>query len=153
MYAPEGAGTVLRSTEKTVLGRRATYHEIVLVGSRMRILVPADQTDAIAVRPVVQKGELGRIAAMLTERDMALPNSWPQRQRMERDIMATGDAYRIAHLIGTLNRRASHLGLADTERALLNDARHLLGTELALVRDTTLHDAQCWIEEHLQPEA
>lgn len=152
MYAPEGAGTVLRSTQKTVLGRRATYHEIVLVGSRMRILIPADRADDVAVRPVVDASELERIAAMLIERDMALPSSWPQRQRMERDIMATGDAYRIAHLIGTLDRRANRLGLADTERAILNDAMHLLGTEIALVRDTTLSDAKGWIQEHLRPE-
>lgn len=153
MYAPQGAGTVLRSTEKTVLGRRGTYHEIALVGSRMRVLIPADRTDGLAVRPVVQASELERIAAMLMERDVALPGSWPQRQRMERDIMATGDAYRIAHLIGTLDRRAARLGLADTERAIFNDAMRLLASELALVQSSSLDEAERWIRDRLQPEA
>jgi len=86
----------------------------------------------------------------LTQTDLELPIQWPPRYRAEQEILGAGDAFALARLIGTLAQRDLDKGLAATEREVLEGARMMLASELAVVQDISLSDAQAQISETLE---
>ena len=61
--------------------------------------------------------------------------------------MAAGSAYDLARLIGVLAKRDVEKGLAATEREVLDTARMMLASELAVVQDVELDEAEAQLDE------
>ena len=120
VYPSQGAGVVDEKTTREVLGE--THEEVGL-----RHTIGADEID--------------QIKDALIKADLSLPNQWPPRYRAEQDILAGGSAYELARLIGVLAQRDVEKGLAATEREVLENAKSMLASELAVVQGKTLDEA------------
>ncbi|MBS3934361.1 MAG: hypothetical protein KGZ35_08385, partial [Truepera sp.] len=70
----------------------------------------------------------------MKDADLTLPTQWPPRYRAEQEILSAGQALMLAKLIGVLTQRDLERGLAGTERQVLETAKTMLASELALVQ-------------------
>ncbi len=145
VYPPQGGGTIQAVVEREVLGRPQQYLKVVFVRGDMDVLVPLEKAQEVGLRRTVSEDEFDRLPeqALL---DTELPEQWPPRFRVEQDILARCDTFELARLIGTLTRRDTERGLASTEREILETARALLASELAVVRGSSLADGELWID-------
>jgi CarD family transcriptional regulator len=82
----------------------------------------------------------------MKDADLELPTQWPPRYRAEQEILASGQALMLAKLIGVLTRRDVERGLAGTERQVLETAKTMLASELALVQEISFDEALQQIE-------
>lgn len=142
VYPSQGAGVVAEWTSRVVLGQAHEYLKVVFVRGDMEVLVPIKKGQEVGLRHTVDKEEVARLIDSIKAADLTLPAQWPPRFRAEQDILSGGSAYDLARLIGVLAKRDAEKGLAATEREVLDSARTMLSSELAVVLDVELGAAE-----------
>jgi CarD family transcriptional regulator len=146
VYPSQGAGVVEEMTTREVLGETQKYLKIVFVRGDMEVLVPLRKGQEVGLRLTVGRDEIDQVYEALAKADLSLPTQWPPRYRAEQDILAGGSAYDLARLIGVLSKRDIEKGLAATEREVLESAKNMLSSELAVVQKLSLADASSQLE-------
>ena len=141
VYPSQGAGVVQEIATREVLGETQQYLKIVFVRGDMEVLVPLRKGQEVGLRHTVGADEITQVFDALAKADLSLPTQWPPRYRAEQDILAGGSAYDLARLIGVLAKRDLEKGLAATEREVLEHAKSMLSSELAVVQQVTLDEA------------
>lgn len=147
VYPSQGAGVVAERTTRVVLGQEHEYLKVVFIRGDMEVLVPLKKGEEVGLRHTVGVDEIPRLYDAVREADLTLPAQWPPRFRAEQEILAAGSAYDLARLIGVLAKRDVEKGLAATEREVLDTARMMLASELAVVQDTELEAAESELDE------
>jgi len=146
VYPSQGAGVVEEMTTREVLGETQKYLKIVFVRGDMEVLVPLRKGQEVGLRHTVGRDEIDQVYESLAKADLSLPTQWPPRYRAEQDILAGGSAYDLARLIGVLSKRDIEKGLAATEREVLESAKNMLSSELAVVQKLSLADASSQLD-------
>jgi len=146
VYPSQGAGVVEEMTTREVLGETQKYLKIVFVRGDMEVLVPLRKGQEVGLRHTVGRDEIDQVYESLAMADLSLPTQWPPRYRAEQDILAGGSAYDLARLIGVLSKRDIEKGLAATEREVLESAKNMLSSELAVVQKLSLADASSQLD-------
>ncbi len=146
VYPSQGAGVVEETTTREVLGETQEYLKIVFVRGDMEVLVPMRKGQEVGLRHTVGSDEIQQVFDALAKADLSLPTQWPPRYRAEQDILSAGSAYDLARLIGVLAKRDIEKGLAATEREVLENAKSMLASELAVVQKLSLADAAQQLE-------
>jgi CarD family transcriptional regulator len=146
VYPSQGAGVVEEMTTREVLGETQKYLKIVFVRGDMEVLVPLRKGQEVGLRHTVGRDEIDQVYEALAKADLSLPTQWPPRYRAEQDILAGGSAYDLARLIGVLSKRDIEKGLAATEREVLESAKNMLSSELAVVQKLSLSEASSQLE-------
>lgn len=146
VYPSQGAGVVEETTTREVLGETQEYLKIVFVRGDMEVLVPMRKGQEVGLRHTVGSDEIQQVFEALAKADLSLPTQWPPRYRAEQDILSAGSAYDLARLIGVLAKRDIEKGLAATEREVLENAKSMLASELAVVQKLSLADAAQQLE-------
>lgn len=150
VYPSQGAGRVDEIATRVVLGETHEYLKISFIRGDMDVLVPLKKGQEVGLRHTAAPDDVGALLETLKENDLELPIQWPPRYRAEQEILGAGDAFALARLIGTLAQRDLDKGLAATEREILEGARMMLASELAVVQNLSLSDAQAQISETLE---
>lgn len=130
-----------------VLGQKQEYLKVVFIRGDMEVLVPLKKGEEVGLRHTVDADEIPRLFDAVREADLTLPAQWPPRFRAEQEILAAGSAYDLARLIGVLAKRDVEKGLAATEREVLENAKTMLASELAVVQDVPLEEAEKQLDE------
>jgi len=149
VYPSQGAGRVDEIATRVILGESHEYLKISFVRGDMDVLVPLKKGQEVGLRHTVAADEVAGLLETLKQSDLELPLQWPPRYRAEQEILGVGGASALAQLIGTLAQRDLDKGLAATEREVLESARMMLASELAVVQNISLSDAQAQIGETL----
>ena len=149
VYPSQGAGVVEEMTTREVLGETQQYLKIVFVRGDMEVLVPLRKGQEVGLRHTVGRDEIDQVYEALAKADLSLPTQWPPRYRAEQDILAGGSAYDLARLIGVLSKRDIEKGLAATEREVLENAKSMLSSELAVVQKLSIDDASRQLDDFI----
>lgn len=149
VYPSQGAGVIDELTTRKVLGEEHDYLKIVFVRGDMEVLVPFKKGQEVGLRHTIGPDEVKQLKETLARADLSLPNQWPPRFRAEQDIIASGNAYDLAKLIGVLSQRDLEKGLAATEREVLETAKEMLASELAVVQALSLKNARDELEQFI----
>ena len=138
VYPSQGAGTIEETTTREVLGVQHEYLKIVFISGDMEVLVPLKKGQEVGLRLTIGKDEVEQLHDTILKADLSLPNQWPPRFRAEQDIISSGNAYDLAKLLGVLYQRDLDKGLAATEREIMEKAKDMLASELAVVQKAKL---------------
>lgn len=150
VYPSQGAGVVEEKTTRKILGETHEYLKISFIRGDMDVLVPLKKGQEVGLRLTVSPDEVQKLRDIIARSDLSLPTQWPPRYRAEQEIIASGDAYELANLIGLLAQRDLEKGLASTERDVFETAKVMLASELAVVQDMTLDQALEQIAETIE---
>jgi CarD family transcriptional regulator len=130
-----GAGVIEGIEEKEILGQRKKYFVMRMPIGDMKVMGPMENVDHIGLRQVVGNDAVNRVMDILGERDTDLQSNWNQRYRANMDKMKSGDIYELADVVRNLMIRDRSKGLSTGERKMLDQAKQILISELALVKD------------------
>ncbi|MEZ4632374.1 MAG: CarD family transcriptional regulator [Deinococcales bacterium] len=150
VYPAQGAGTVEELTKREVLGETRDYLRLSFVRGEMDVLVPLNKTTEVGLRHTFKLEDIDKLVTTLLAGEMKLPPQWPPRHRFELDVLSRAEAFELASMIGTLTKRDLEKGLADTEREIMERAKNMLASELAVVQKLTLDKAKQRINEELE---
>lgn len=148
-YPMHGAGIISSIEEKEVLGEKHSYYSVELLGSKMTVLVPVDNSDRVGVRNVINMDDLPKVIEVLEAESDPMPNNWNRRYRDNTEKLKTGDIYAVAAVVRNLVRSDRTKKLSTGEKKLLATAKQILESELMLAGGYTSEQADELVESHI----
>jgi CarD family transcriptional regulator len=147
VYPMHGAGIIESIEEKEILGERQKYYVMRMPIGDMKVMVPMKNVESIGLREVVDECTVEQVLARMRRKESGEMTSWNRRYRANMDKMKSGDIYEVADVVRSLMLREGEKGLSTGERKMLDNAKQILISELALARDLEEKQASELLED------
>ncbi|WP_131848639.1 CarD family transcriptional regulator [Baia soyae] len=135
VYPMHGAGIIESIEEREILGERKQYYVMRMPIGDLKVMVPLQSINSIGLREVVDESTVDQVLDRMKNFEEEETTSWNRRFRANMDKMKSGDIYEVAEVVRSLMFRDEEKGLSTGEKKMLDNARQILISELALARD------------------
>ena len=99
----------------------------------MTIMIPTDHVQMVGLREIIPEIQVPRVFQILKEKDASTYNqTWNRRYREYMEKINTGSIFEIAEVLRDLYMLKSEKELSFGERKILDTAKNLLVTEIAI---------------------
>ena len=133
VYPTQGVGVVESIEEREYSGHSQQFYILRIVDSDMKIMVPVGNVENVGMRQLIDQQRITGIFDALSEPTITGKiASWSRRQREYNDKLKTGDLLEVAHVLRDLYQIGTGKELSYGEKKVLEQARKLLVTEVAL---------------------
>ncbi|TJX13239.1 CarD family transcriptional regulator [Tissierella creatinini] len=149
-YPIHGAGVIVENKEIEVLGEKRTYYIMRMPIGDMKVMVPVDTVDEVGVRPIVGTEEIDRVIKILRGHMTEMPHNWNRRYRANMDRIKSGDIFELAAVVRNLMLLDTEKSLSTGERKMVNSAKQMLISEMVLVCDLSIEEAEKLIDESVK---
>jgi len=102
--------------------------------------------EQIGLRQVISKDEVDKVIDILSGDQTKMPANWSKRYRLNMNKIKTGNIYEVAAVVRNLMLRDKDRGLSNAERKMLNSARQILISELALSKDAAQEEIKAMVD-------
>ena len=150
VYPNHGAGRVTGIEEKTVLGEVRRYYVVYLPDAELTVSIPADGDTGLRV--CANEESLAKALALLRADATQMPSNWNQRLKHNREKIRSGEISQVAEVIRNLSAYGAEHGLSTGERNMLIKARQILASEIALIRDIEVTEAEKLVDGALRAD-
>ncbi|MFO0683529.1 MAG: CarD family transcriptional regulator [Sandaracinus sp.] len=135
VHPHHGVGEVTSIESKEIAGSKKNFYILRIIDSGMKVMVPTDAADRVGLRTVISKKDADKVLAVLRDTKVAVTSQpWNRRHREYIEMLHSGSPFEVAKVLRDLTRLKGDKDLSFGEKRLLDQARSLLITELALAR-------------------
>src|SRR3954467_5973243 len=149
VYPHHGAATVEKREKKHAFGEEREYLVLKLAYGDLTLMVPADNTDEVGLREVINLEEVEEVFAVLGKKEARMPTNWSRRFKNHVEKLKSGDIYQVAEVVRNLTLRDKEKGLSAGEKRMLAKERQLLGSELTCAINVDVVEAEKKLDEAL----
>jgi len=135
VYPNHGVGIVEQIASLTVGSQVEKFYVVSIASSNLKVRVPFHNVESIGIRPVVRNGEVQKIVEYLSSGECISAGDWKDRFRENSDRMRTGALSDVAMVLKSLLLLAQGKSLSFREKKMLERARYLLVSEIAISRN------------------
>ena len=135
VYPNHGVGIVEQIGTRTLGQQVEKYYLLNIKSSNLKVTVPFHSVGAVGLRRVVKNGEVVKILEFLSDGESANAADWKDRFKENSDRMRTGSLLEVAAVLKSLLVLRESKSLSFREKKMLERARYLLVSELALARN------------------
>jgi CarD family transcriptional regulator len=150
VYPHHGAAVVERRELKEVFGESREYLVLRLAYGDLTLMVPADNTDEVGLREVINDEEVEEVFAVLRKKEARMPTNWSRRYKNHVEKLKSGDIYQVAEVVRNLSLRENEKGLSAGEKRMLAKARQILVSELTFAINVDQEAAEQKLDEALR---
>jgi CarD family transcriptional regulator, regulator of rRNA transcription len=136
VYPNHGVGVIEQISSRTIGPNVQKFYLLKIKASSLKVEVPFNNVDAVGLRPVVKNGEVTKILSFLMDGKCDNHQDWKYRFKENSDKMRTGSLLEVAIVLKSLLLLAKEKPLSFREKKMLDRARYLLVTELAMVKNS-----------------
>lgn len=148
VYPMHGAGTIVAIEDREILGKKHEYYVLLLPINKLKVMIPVKKTDEVGVRKIMEISEMEEVLEILSsEEKFKMPTNWNRRYRFNLDKIKSGNLIEIAGVIKSLEKLDSKKSLSTGERKILNEARIIIISEMALVFDKDVDEVVSMVDE------
>lgn len=140
VYPNHGAGCVSEVVEKTILGEERRYYVVFIPDAELTLSIPADGDSGL--RACADEENTEAALSVLRGEATEMPQNWNQRLKHNQAKLREGGISQVAEVVRNLSSYGGEHNLSTGERNMLMKARRILVSELALVRDTGVKEAE-----------
>lgn len=141
VYPHHGAVTITKLEKRTIKGVEKTLMTMNVHTSELTIVLPIDNVDLVGVRDVIDDAGVQAVFEVLRTDMVEEPGNWSRRYKANQEKMASGSVYRVSEVVRDLWRRDQDHGVSAGEKRMLQKARQILVSELALAQNMTDEEA------------
>ncbi len=149
VYPHHGAAIVERREVKEAFGQKREYLVLRLAYGDLTLMVPADNTDGVGLREVINDEEVEEVFAVLRKKEARMPTNWSRRFKNHVEKLKSGDIYQVAEVVRNLSLREKDKGLSAGEKRMLARARQILVSELTFAINVSEEQAEQRLDEAL----
>ena len=149
VYPHHGAAIVERREVKEAFGEKKEYLVLRLAYGDLTLMVPADNTEGVGLREVINDEEVEEVFAVLRKKEARMPTNWSRRYKNHSEKLRSGDIYQVAEVVRNLSIRDKDKGLSAGEKRMLSRARQILVSELTFALDVDEAAAEKRLDEAL----
>jgi len=149
VYPHHGAAIVERREQKEAFGEKREYLVLRLAYGDLTLMVPADNTEGVGLREVINDEEVEEVFAVLRKKEARMPTNWSRRYKNHSEKLRSGDIYQVAEVVRNLSIRDKDKGLSAGEKRMLGRARQILVSELTFALDVNEEEAEKRLDQAL----
>jgi CarD family transcriptional regulator len=149
VYPNHGVTVVENIGESSINGTNSTFYHLRLLANNSRLMVPVSNIDRIGLRPLYGQKQIKGLLSLLEERNGGGTRDWKDRYRENVEKMKTGKLEDVADVLRNLNQVAKRKSLSFREKKMYERAKHLLVSEIAIVKGIAEVEAEGLIEKSL----
>jgi len=135
IYPNHGVGTVEQIASLTIGSQVEKFYVLNIANSNLKVRVPFHNVDSVGIRPVVRNGEVQKIVDYLSNGECINAADWKDRFKENSERMRTGALSDVAMVLKSLLILAQEKSLSFREKKMLERARYLLISEIAICRN------------------
>src|SRR3974377_2162021 len=135
VYPNHGVGVIEQISSRTIGLNVLKFYLLRIKASSLRVEVPFHNVEIVGLRPVVKNGEVTKILNFLIDGKCNNHTDWKFRFKENSDKMRTGSLLEVAVVLKGLLLLAKEKPLSFREKKMLERARYLLVTELAMAKN------------------
>jgi CarD family transcriptional regulator len=149
VYPHHGAAVVEKRETIEAFGESRDYLVLRLSYGDLTLKVPADGTDEVGLREVINNEEVEEVFAVLRKKEARMPTNWSRRFKNHVEKLKSGDVYQVAEVVRNLSLRDKEKGLSAGEKRMLAKARQILVSELTFAINVDEDEAERRLDEAL----
>ena len=151
VYPHHGAAVIEKREKRTSpSGEQLEYLVLRLAYGDLTLMVPADNTDSVGLREVINLEEVEEVFAVLRKKEARMPTNWSRRFKNHVEKLKSGDIYQVAEVVRNLSMRENEKGLSAGEKRMLAKARQILVSELTFAINVDQEAAEQKLDEALR---
>jgi CarD family transcriptional regulator len=135
VYPNHGVGIVEQIGSRSMGEQVEKYYLLNIKSSNLKVTIPFHSVIAVGLRRVVKNGEIQKILDYLSDGESENAVDWKDRFKENSDRMRTGSLLEVAAVLKGLLVLKESKSLSFREKKMLERARYLLVSELALARN------------------
>jgi CarD family transcriptional regulator len=135
VYPNHGVAIIEQISSRTVGQTVEQFYLLNIKASNLKVMIPFHNVSNIGLRRVVKNGEVQKIIDFLCEGECGSNADWKDRFKENSDKMRTGSLMEVAGVLKSLLVLHQSKPLSFREKKMLERARYLLVSELAIVRE------------------
>jgi CarD family transcriptional regulator len=149
VYPQHGAAVIEKREQKSFFGEEREYLVLKVAYGDLTVMVPADNTEEVGLREVINDEEVEEVFAVLRKKEARMPTNWSRRYKNHVEKLKSGDIYQVAEVVRNLSIRDKDKGLSAGEKRMLNRARQILVSELTFALRVDEETAEKRLDEAL----
>jgi CarD family transcriptional regulator len=135
VYPNHGVGIIEQISSRTLGSTVERYYLLRIKASSLKVMVPFTSLSNVGLRRVVRNGEVQKILDFLTDGECLSNTDWKYRFKENSDKMRTGSLMEVAVVLKGLLQLNQSKPLSFREKKMLERARYLLVSELAMSKN------------------
>ena len=135
VYPNHGVGIIEQISSRTIGATVEQFYLLKIASSSLKVMVPFHNVGAVGLRRVVKNGEIQKILDFLTDGACDNNTDWKYRFKENSERMRTGSLLEVAAVLKGLLLLNQDKPLSFREKKMLERARYLLVSELAMARN------------------
>lgn len=151
VYPAHGVGKIEAIETKSIGGYSQDFYIMRILENDMKIMIPVQNAQMVGLRRIIEEKEVHLVYEILRRREISVNSStWNRRYREYMEKIKTGSIYELAEVLRDLTVLQNDKELSFGERKMLETARALLVTEVAMARGAQESQIACEIDEILR---
>jgi CarD family transcriptional regulator len=135
VYPNHGVGVIEQISSRTMGPNVEKFYLLKIKSSSLKVMVPFHNVESVGLRRVVRNGEIQKILDYLTDGKCLNNADWKDRFKENSDRMRTGSLLEVAGVLKSLLLLNRTKPLSFREKKMLDRARYLLVSELAMAKN------------------
>lgn len=136
VYPAHGVAQITGIECRDIAGSKKEFYILKILDTEMKLMIPTDGAARAGLRDVISKRDAQKVMKILKDPEVAVTaQPWNKRYREYTEMLSSGSAFEVAKVLRDLHRVKADKELSFSERRLLEQARQLVVTELALAKD------------------
>jgi|SRR5689334_5009983 CarD family transcriptional regulator len=135
VYPNHGVGIIEQISSRTFGETVEKFYLLKIKSSSLKVMVPFHNVNSVGLRRVVRNGEIQKILDFLTDGECVSNADWKFRFKENSERMRTGSLVEVAAVLKSLLQLNGAKPLSFREKKMLERARYLLVSELAMARN------------------
>ena len=135
VYPNHGVGIIEQISNRTIGSTVEKFYLLKIKSSSLKVMVPFHNVASVGLRRVVRNGEIQKIVDFLTDGECNNNTDWKYRFKENSERMRTGSLLEVAAVLKSLLLLGQSKPLSFREKKMLERARYLLVSELAMAKN------------------
>ena len=136
VYPNHGVGVIEQISSRTIGANVEKFYLLHIKASSLKVEIPFRNIGAVGLRRVIRNGEVQKVMDFLVETKCENHTDWKFRFKENSERMRTGSLQDVAGVLKGLLMLAQSKPLSFREKKMLERAKYLLVSELALAKNT-----------------
>ena len=135
VYPNHGVGIIEQISSRTIGESVEKFYLLKIKASSLKVMVPFHSVLNVGLRRVVKNGEIQKIVDFLQDGACDNNSDWKYRFKENSERMRTGSLLEVANVLKALLVLNQEKALSFREKKMLERARYLLVSELAMAKN------------------
>ena len=133
VYPAHGVGEIQAVETKIMAGLEQSFYVMKIIDTAMVVMIPCSSSDKVGLRAIVSPEDADKVFDILKQKDVEIVQQpWNQRYREYMEKIKTGSIFEISGVLRDLFLLQNDKELSFGERKMVDTAKSLLVTEIAI---------------------